>query len=325
MSHLFYPPFPKQNPNNKQISSRQRREFLKWQMGWAASIALSIAGWPIIKPAAAADAKDIAIATGEPGPATRAAVKALGGMQTFVKPGAKVVIKPNMSFPHGPEEATNTHPEVVREIVAMCKEAQADRIRVLDHPLRQEELCIEGVKKACDIFDEDIVHGLTDYRFFKEVEIKQGKDFRKTDLMNDVIKADVLIAAPVAKSHSSAGVSLSMKGMMGLIYNRSIMHRSFDLHEAIVDLATLCPPQLVIVDGTRVLSTNGPSGPGKVLQMDTVIASADMVAADAQSVSLFEWYSQKLLPNNVKHIRLAHERGLGRMDIENLKVHRVAA
>jgi uncharacterized protein (DUF362 family) len=57
--------------------------------------------------------------------------------------------------------------------------------------------------------------------------------------------------------------------------------------------------------------------------MDTIIASADMVAADAQAVAMFEWYGRKLQPRNVKHIRIAHERGLGRMDVENLRLKQV--
>ncbi len=146
---------------------------------------------------------------------------------------------------------------------------------------------------------------------------------KETAVIWEVLEADVLIAAPVAKSHSSAGVSLSMKGMMGLIWNRGIMHSRYDLHASIVDLASLLKPDLVVVDGSRVLSTNGPAGPGRVLKPDTIIASGDMVAADAQAVAMFEWYGRKLKPHNVKHIRIAHERGLGRMDIEKLHVKKI--
>jgi uncharacterized protein (DUF362 family) len=110
-----------------------------------------------------------------------------------------------------------------------------------------------------------------------------------------------------------------------LIYNRWDMHGKFDLNGSIVDLCTLLRPRLVIVDATRILSTNGPSGPGKVIGMDTVIASRDMVAADAMAVSIGEWYGRKMKPSQVGHIRLAHERGLGRMDIENLSIGRAEA
>jgi uncharacterized protein (DUF362 family) len=302
-----------------------RRTFLRRNAGlvlWSTALCYGIR---LPRPAGATAVPDIAVATGDRPTATRTAVDLLGGMQRFVKPGQKVIVKPNMSFAGGPEDATDTHPDVVRELVAMCKQAGAKRIRVLDHTLRREERCIEGVKQACDVYGDDIVQAVSGERFFKPVEIEEGHQMKETKVIWEVLSADVLIAAPVAKSHSSAGVSLSMKGMMGLIYNRGIMHSRYDLQSSIVDLASLLKPDLVVVDGSRVLSTNGPGGPGRVLKRDTIIASNDMVAADAQAVAMFEWYGRKLQPRNVKHIRIGHERGLGRMDIENLRVKQVQA
>ena len=304
-------------------SPMSRRGFLRYNarlLLWTAAIS---AGLRLPRPAAAGEIPDIALAVGDRVPATRAAVDLLGGMGRFVKTGQKVVIKPNMSFAGGPEDATDTNPEVVRELVAMCREAGAERVRVLDHTLRREERCIEGVQKACEVHGDDIVQAVSRSRFFKETPIPESRQMTETDVMREVLEADVLIAAPVAKSHSGAGVSLSMKGMMGLVYNRGVMHSRYDLHESIVDLASLLKPALVVVDGSRVLSTNGPGGPGRVLKTDTIIASADMVAADAQAVAMFEWYGRKLQPRNVKHIRIAHERGLGRMDVENLRLKQV--
>ena len=299
-----------------------RRQFLKEQMRAALLLAAGVGGLSAARPLHAAAAPDIAVAQGDPGPATRKAVEMLGGMGRFVKPGQKVVIKPNMSFSHDVDRATNTHPEVVRELVLMCREAGAARIRVLDHPLRSVEMCIEGVKQVCDPIEPGMVQGLVDDRFFVEVPVPRGEQMKRTEVMRDVLDADALIAAPVAKSHGSAGVSLSMKGMMGLIYNRRVMHSRYSLHEAIVDLSSLLTPALAVVDATRVLTTHGPSGPGKVIRPRTVVASTDMVAADAQTVSMFEWYGRKFEPRQVQHIRIAHERGLGRMDVENLNVAR---
>ncbi len=310
-----------------------RREFLKYQ---AASMAW-IAGSSLLLPPAAAIAApektsgksktpDIAVARGGAESAVRAAVAMLGGMEAFVRKGDRVVIKPNMSFASGPERAANTHPEVVRTIAAMCREAGADRVLVLDNPLSPAEQCLEasGIRAACADIDRDMVHTVSSRRRFAEVSIENAETLKSTDVMREVLASDVLIAAPVAKSHSGAGVSLSMKGMMGLIYNRRIMHR-LDLHAAIADLASLLRADLTVIDATRVLSTGGPGGPGKVLTPDTIIASADMVAADAYAVSAFEWYGRKYTPDQVKHVRLAHQRGLGRMDIENLDVKEIAA
>ena len=262
---------------------------------------------------------------GAPAAATRAAVELLGGMKQFVRPGNRVVIKPNMSFPSPPERASNTHPEVIRELAVMCREAGAGSVLVLDHTLGPEALCLEnsGIVKGCKSVSGDMVFAINDQRFYKETDLPQGKSMMRTDIAKEVLKCDVLIAAPVAKSHSSTGVSLSMKGMMGLIYNRHVMHGQFDLNRSIVDLCTVLKADLTVIDGTRVLSTNGPRGPGKVLKEDTIIASKDMVAADAYAVSAFEWYGKRFKPEQVKHIREAHKRGLGRMDVENLSIRTV--
>ncbi len=300
-----------------------RRDFLKYQVTGAICLTSGMMAPTLLF---AETPPDIAVAKGTPGAAARAAVKALGGMSRFVKKGQRVVIKPNMSFPTPPERASNTHPEVVRELAALCKAAGAGRVLVLDNPLGPAELCMEssGIAEACEPIDRRMVHMVSDPSQYAEKAIPGGKSLTETDIMKEVLGADVLIAAPVAKSHSGAGVSLSMKGMMGLVYNRMIFHRR-DLHTAIVDLSTVLKADLTVVDATRVLSTGGPGGPGKVLTPDTVVASADMVAADAYTVSAFEWYGKSYRPDQVRHIREAHARGLGRMDIENLRVESITA
>lgn len=301
-----------------------RRGFIKYQMKGALWLAAASSGLAIPGKLIAEDYPDIAVAKGSPAGAAKAAVELLGGMKRFVKKGDRVLIKPNMSFPTPPERASNTHPEVVMQVAAMCREAGASRIMVLDNPLADGETCLEisGIRDACKSVDGSMVRMITDGSQYAEKKIMGGNRLRGTDAMKEALVADVLIAVPVAKSHSGAGVSLSMKGMMGLVYDRGVMHR-LDLHTTIVDLASLLKADLAVVDATRVLSTGGPRGPGKVLKPDTVIASADMVAADAYTVAQFEWYGKKYKPKQVRHIREAHERGLGRMDIENLKVKTV--
>lgn len=299
-----------------------RRDFMKTHARGALMAAAASSGVLSPGPLLGAAVPDISVAVGDAAAATRKAVEVLGGMKAFVKRGERVVVKPNMSFTGSVMDAVNTHPEVVREIVAMCREAGASRVRVLDHTLRPSEKCIEGIKDACSIFGDDLVQALEKKDFYREVEIGNAQSLKETDVMKDVLESEVLIAAPVAKSHGSTGVSLSMKGMMGLVWNRSIMHWRYDLHNSIVDLCTILKPRLVVIDATRVLTTEGPGGPGKVITPGTVIASRDMVAADAYTVQAFEWYGKKIGADKVKHIRLAHERRIGRMDIQNLNVKR---
>ena len=303
-----------------------RRTFIKLQAGgllWTAIGAPSISS--MLTPAFANSYPDIAVVKGSPAAATRKAVDTIGGISRFVKTGQKVVIKPNMSFARRPEDASNTHPEVVREVLIMCKEAGASKIRVLDHSLQDPEqaLTLSGIRDACDSVEKGICHHLMSDRFYKDAEIKHGKEMRSNAFMRDVLEADVLISVPIAKSHGSAGVSLSLKGQMGLVYDRRSMHSRYSLDVSIVDLCTLAKPALVVIDATRVLTTKGPGGPGDVITPDEIIASADPVAADAMAVASYKWYGRQIQPRQVGYIREAHERGLGSMDIDNMLIERI--
>lgn len=307
-----------------------RRDFLKWHFQGALWLAAGSAG--LIRPfdslagGLAEGRPDVAVVRGGQRPAVRAAVDLLGGMGRFVKSGARVVIKPNMSFDRSPEEASNTDPTVVAELAAMCHQAGAAQVLVLDNTLGPAEACIErsGIGAACALIKDDMVHNISSERLFDKTPLPRGRAMTETEIMKEVKRADVLIAAPKAKSHGATGVSLSLKGMMGLIYNRREMHWKYDLSTAVVDICTVLKADLTVIDGSRVLSSGGPGGPGRVLEEQTIIASADMVAADAMAVSLFKWSGRRYSPGQVAHIRQAHERGLGRMDLDNLSVKKIS-
>jgi len=300
-----------------------RRTFLKWQ--GAMLVTAAVGGSQTVFAQGTPALPDIAVAKGDYAKATRAAIDAIGGMKRFVKEGQKVVIKPNMSFAHPPENATNTHPEVVKEILTMVREAGAGRIRVLDHSLHNPERSLElsGIRAANDSVERGITHHLMERSFYVRASIPNAVEMRTNDFMRDVLEADVIIAVPVAKSHSGTGVSLSLKGQMGLIWDRRIMHSRYNLATSIVDMNLLIKPHLAVIDATRVLTNNGPSGPGRVITPMEVIASADPVVADAFATASYEWYGRQMRPNQVAHIRQAAERGLGRMDIENMNVRRI--
>src|SRR5208283_4807674 len=310
--------------------SRQpdRREFLKTGLIATATV---IASGPVamINPGKsfAQGAPDLVVSHGrDPATMTRAAVDALGGMKRFVKPGNKVVIKPNMSFASGPQAASNTHPAVVSEVARMCSEAGASRISILDNPLQQPQDCLamSKIPEMCEVVPNTRVHVIKPQRLFRQVKVDRGILVKSMEVSSEVLDSDVLISVPVGKTHGSAGVSLSMKGMMGLIFDtdRRAFH-SHGLHESIVDMVTILKPHLVVIDGTRILASGGPGGPGEVIPLNLVIASTDMVAADAQMVALGTWYGKKFVPDQVRHIRIAAERGLGRMDIDKLKVQNI--
>ena len=122
-------------------------------------------------------APDLVISHGRnPATMTRAAVDALGGMKRFVKPGNKVVIKPNMSFASGPQAASNTHPAVVSEVARMCSEAGASRISILDNPLQQPQDCLamSKIPEMCEVVPNTRVHVIKPQRLFRQVKVDRG-------------------------------------------------------------------------------------------------------------------------------------------------------
>ena len=307
--------------------SSDRREFLK--RGIAVTATVFAGGHFTLMDPRESHAQafpDLVVANGtDPAAMTRAAVDALGGMGRFVKPGNKVVLKPNMSFASGPASAATTHPAVVGEVARMCIQAGASKVSVLDNVLHTPEECLSlsQIPATCAAIPQTTVNAVKSKRLYRQVDVPAGRQVKSMEAVAEALDADVLIAVPVGKTHASSGVSLSMKGMMGLISDRNSFHGRYDLHEAIADMVTVLKPHLVVIDGTRILSTGGPGGPGKIIPLNVVIASPDMVAADAQMIALGTWYNRKFEPGQVKHVRLAAERGLGRMDLNNLNVRNI--
>ena len=294
-----------------------RRKFLKTT---AAGIALGLAGRPSFS--IAKEEVDLAVISGDPVTATKKALEALGGISRFVKKGQRVVLKPNMSFTRTPEFGATTHPQVVATVAQACMEAGAQQVLVLDHTLHRAELCLErtGIREACKDIPGVHVLALQERKFFREIKIPQGKVLERVEVMKEVLDSPVLINMPVAKSHSATGVSMGIKGLMGLIWDREIFHSQVNMNQALADLATVIKPQLTILDATRALTSGGPGGPGEVKKPNLIIAGIDPVAVDSYGVSVVPWYGQTFKGRQVEHLQIAHQRGLGKIDIEQSKV-----
>ena len=286
----------------------------------SAGLVLGATGKPDFLPAN--EDYDLAVIGGDPAAATRKALEAMGGISRFVKRGQRVVLKPNMSFNNPPDRATTTHPQVVATVAQACMEAGAQRVMVLDYPLRKGELCLErsGIRDACKPLEGVHVLALEDRKFFREIKVPNVKILDRVEVLNEVLDSEVLINLPQAKSHSATGVSLGIKGLMGLIWDRWSFHAKYDIDQALADLATVIKPQLTILDATRALVSGGPGGPGKVVKPNLVIAGIDPVAVDSYAVSVAPWYGQNFKGRQVKHLLMAHQRGLGQVDPDSLRI-----
>ncbi len=257
----------------------------------------------------------------DPREITRRAIAALGGMGRFVKKGDDVIIKPNICTAYYTfEYAATTNPEVVAALVQLCLEAGAKRVRIMDFPFggtpqaSYEKSGIGAAVKAAG----GITEVMSNMRF-RDVEIPQGRRLKQWKVYGDILDADVVINVPIAKDHSSATLTLGMKNLMGVVLDRSGMHAR-GLHQSIADINSVIRPQLTVVDAIRILTAHGPTGGNlnDVKKLDTVIASADVVAADAFATTLFN-----MQPADIGYIRYGAEMGLGKMDLKAIQIEQV--
>ena len=299
-----------------------RRQFLEVT---SAGVVYGLAGRSLVSNAT--EECDLAVISGEPAAATRRAIEAVGGISRFVGKGQRVVLKPNMSFARTPDFGATTHPSVVATVAEACIAAGASQVLVLDHTLQRAELCLErnGIREACKNIPGVHVLALQDRKFFHEIKIPQGKVLDRVEVMEEVLDDSVLINVPVAKSHSTTGVSLGMKGLMGLIWDRESFHSQFNINQALADLATVIKPRLTILDATRSLVSGGPGGPGEVKKTNLIVAGVDPVAVDSYGVSIAPWYGQNFKGRQVEHLLIAHQRGLGKIDVDQLRLFKGTA
>lgn len=296
-----------------------RREFLKEVAKWSAGALLTSPLFRISPELLAAERPlpRVAIGAGEEfASLVKRVLAPLGGMKAFVKPGNRVVVKPNIGWDRRPEQAADTHPEVVKAVVALALAAGAKEVLVFDNTCNEERRCYHqsGIKPAlagmknvrCDYIDK---------RKFVPVDISKGKSIHNWLFYRDALEADCYINVPIAKHHSLARLTIGLKNIMGVIGgHRGEIHQN--IGQNLADLNTVIRPAVTIVDATRILLRNGPQGGSlrDVKVLNTILASADIVAADAVATTLFG-----LNPTDIPATRAAAAMGLGEMDLARIE------
>lgn len=260
---------------------------------------------------------DLAVARGEsPAGLVRAAVETVGGMGRFVSPGEVVVVKPNIGWDRAPEFAATTNPEIVAEVVRLCRGAGAGRVIVTDVSCNDARASFErsGIAAAAKAAGATVV--LPDPQRFVTVDLR-GDVLTEWPVLQPFVAADKVINVAIAKHHSLTGVTLGMKNWYGVIGGqRNRLHQR--INESLVDLTAFVVPALTIIDGYRVLVRNGPTGgsPADVEERKTVIATADPIAADAYAAKLFF----DIDPPRIPFVRLGEARNLGKALLDPARV-----
>jgi len=298
------------------MSKITRRDFIKSSIGLAATTPFLTSD---VEDGLAKIEKegfpDLAVAKdGSPEALTQKALELLGGMKRFVSKGDIVVVKPNIGWDRNPEQAADTNPEVVAEVVRLCLEAGAKKVKVFDNPCNTAKRCYEnsGIKKAASEAGAEVSY-VVDFGFVN-TKLPEGVKLKSWDLYKPALDCDVLINLPIAKHHGLTRLTLGMKNLMGIMGgNRGKIH--WDIDQYLADLSNFVRPRLTILDGVRVLLRNGPQGGSleDVKRLDTIVVGENIASVDAYGATLFD-----IKPSDLGFVKLGGQLDLGEINLERL-------
>lgn len=290
----------------------KRREFLQ-----KAALVTSSVLMPGVLGAAAASSNSLVVKVEGESPYAMAkkAVEMMGGMGKFISKQDIVMIKPNIGWNRTVEQAANTNPEVVKAVVEMAYQAGAKKVIVMDNSCHKPE----DTYKRSGIEDAAKAAG-AEVRYIDENRLVthdfKGESLKRWPIYKDFLDVDKFINIPILKHHGSAGLTIGMKNLYGILGgNRGKLHR--DMGVGISDLANGFKVHLTLVDAYRVLMRNGPIG-GRVSDVEfkkTLLASTNIMESDVVAVHLFGDD-----PLKYDFIRAAAAKKMGSPDIAKINV-----
>jgi uncharacterized protein (DUF362 family)/NAD-dependent dihydropyrimidine dehydrogenase PreA subunit len=242
----------------------------------------------------------------------RRAVVLLGGISKYVGEGERVLIKPNMLAARHPDKAVTTHPEVLRAVIRLVKEAGGDPVvgdspagpsteRILKHLANRT-----GISAVCE--QEGVEFAL----FLEPVSVayENGRVAKRFDLTKTLDEVDAVVSLAKLKTHSFTRFTGAVKNLFGLVHGlkKAEYHLRMNDPEAfsemLVDLAGCVRPRLTIMDAVVGMDGDGPSA-GRPRDIGLLLASSDVHALDVAAITMVGGE-----PDDVWTVRAATERGL---------------
>lgn len=267
----------------------------------------------------------VAVMGGEPEVMFRRAIAEMGGMKNFIKPGQKVVVKPNIGWDKVPELAGNTNPKLITEIVKQCFAAGAKEVTVFDHTCDDWQKCYKnsGIEAAAKTAGAKVMPAHLE-TYYRNVSLPQGKKMKNAKIHQAILDCDVWINVPILKNHGGANLTMSMKNHMGIVWDRGFFHQN-DLQQCIADICTLQKKAVLnVVDAYRIMKTNGPRGrsASDVVLTKGLFLSQDIVAVDTAAAKFFNQVREMPL-DTVGHLANGQALKIGTMDLDKLNIKRV--
>ncbi len=249
--------------------------------------------------------------------AVKQAVDLIGGMRAFVKPGERVLIKPNLLKARPPEAAVTTHPEVVRAAIRLVREAGGEPL-VGDSPGMGD---LRKVAEKAGILDVANEEGAVLAEMDEAVLVKNRGRFQRFEISRAAYEADAIINLPKLKTHGMTTLTGAVKNLFGCIPGRRKVQWHFNsgvnrdaFARMLVELCGLLKPRLTIMDAVVGMEGNGP-GSGDPRRIGAVIAGSDPVAVDVVSAKVVGMEPERLLV-----LRSAAEAGIGETRLEEIRI-----
>lgn len=244
--------------------------------------------------------------------AVKRCVDLIGGIDKFVHPGMKVLLKPNLLSARPPEDVVDTHPEVVRAVSRLVRKAGGE-VKVGDSP--------GGYGKNIDeVFERS---GMKQMAVEESIELVKFTISRSIDgipISRHVLDSDCVISIPKLKTHSVTVLTAAIKNMFGTIPGlaKTACHakapKEEDFAKVIAKVHSISRPHLTIVDGILAMEGDGP-GAGIPRKMNFVMASTDAVAIDSCIAAIIG-----LEPFDILVTKEAYKLGLGEADLSRIEI-----
>ncbi len=220
------------------------------------------------------------------------AANLLGGFEKLIKPGEKVLLKPNLLLAANPQKAVTTHPlfvEAVVELIALFTDMS--RITIADSPgagMPYNRENLEKVYRETGIMDVAQRTGcvLNLDNSYRTITLKQGKAVRKVDIITPALEADKIVNLCKFKTHTLTSMTGAVKNMFGAVsgFSKVGHHLRFTdievFSQMLVDVAYQLKPVINIMDGILGMEGEGPGMRGTPREIGLVLASLDPLAMD---------------------------------------------
>jgi uncharacterized protein (DUF362 family) len=246
----------------------------------------------------------------------RKAIEMAGGLKGIVKKGDTVIIKPNIVIPTTHDTAAVTDPRVCKTIADVVKEVGGNPVIGESSSIgisTEEAIQAAGYGKLRE-------QGYTVLDFSQEprvnVPIPRGKKMKEVSLPKVVVDAQVIIDVPIMKTHDQCEVTLALKNMKGILFDKGkrLLHHDYGIFDGVADLCTVKKPDFSVVDAILAMEGLGPAT-GDIVPMGLIIAGQDVVAVDTVATNIMGFETRE---NGC--IAAAEAQGIGTGDLQQIEV-----